>query len=262
MHEDSLEGGITNVGAVVRAGEHVLRPASPYATSIHTFLRAIRVAGFDGAPMPIGIDSDRRERLEFIDGDVPTSPYPGWSQTDAALASIAKLLRRLHTGSLQFDPTGLEWSEDLADPAGGKLVCHNDVELSNIVFEDGVAIAFIDFEFAAPGRAIYDLAQFARLCVPLEADLDRARMGWQPADRPRRLRLIADEYGLDQAGRTALLAAIEDALDQIERLAKHNFELGEPAALTMLSKTGGLEKYDRRREWWQRHRDEFEMALD
>ena len=71
----------------------------------------------------------------------------------------------------------------------GPLVCHNDVELSNVVFRDGIAVALIDFEFAAPGRPAYDLAQLARLCVPIDDEVDRARVGWRPADRPARLRL-------------------------------------------------------------------------
>ena len=52
-------------------------------------------------------------------------------------------------------------------------MCHNDVEPSNVVFRDGIAVALIDFEFGAPGRAAYDLAQLARLCVPIEDDVKR-----------------------------------------------------------------------------------------
>ena len=148
--------------------------------------------------MPVGIDDDGRERLEFIDGDVPTSPYPEWSQSDTALASIAELLRGLHDASRVFDPRGLTWNDVLADPAGGTIVVHNDVEASNVVFRDGRAVAFIDFEFAAPGRPIYDLAQLGRLCVPIESDFDQERIGRHPADRPKRLRLVADAYGLDR----------------------------------------------------------------
>jgi len=46
---------------------------------------------------------------------------------------------------------------------GARLVCHDHVELSNVVFRDGIAVALIDFEFAAPGRPVYDLAQPAHL---------------------------------------------------------------------------------------------------
>ncbi|MDJ0788074.1 MAG: phosphotransferase [Myxococcota bacterium] len=254
MAERRLQGGIANAGQVVRDGEHVLRPASEHSASVHAYLRAVRRAGFEGAPWPVGIEEDGRERLEFIDGDVPLSPYPAWSQSDNALASIATLLRDLHEAARDFDPRRHGWNEALADPAGGTLVCHNDVEPSNVVFRDGLAVALIDFEFAAPGRPIYDLAQLARLCVPIEDDFDQARIGWRPADRPARLRLVADAYGLDEAGRKILLAAMVDALDRVEAAARGR---GVPVSKAL----GGIEKYDRRRRWWREHEAAFASAL-
>lgn len=211
--------------------------------------------------MPVGIDDDGRERLEFIDGDVPTPPYPEWSQSDAALASIAELLRGLHDASRVFDPRGLPWNDLLADPAGGTIVGHNDVEPSNVVFRDGRAVAFIDFEFAGPGRPIYDLAQLGRLCVPIESDFDQERIGWHPADRPKRLRLVADAYGLDRDARMELLDAVEDAIDRIEASARRSADGADQRSLQTLAATGGIEKYDRRRIWWMRHRGEFAAAL-
>lgn len=261
MDEELLEGGIANAGAVVRAGGHVLRPSSPYSASIHAWLRAVRREGFGGVPMPVGIDDDGRERLEFIDGEVPTSPYPEWSQSDAALASIAELLRGLHDASRDFDPRGLPWNDLLADPAGGTIVGHNDVEPSNVVFRDGRAVAFIDFEFAAPGRPIYDLAQLCRLCVPIESDFDQERIGWSPADRPKRLRLVADAYGLDREARMELLNAMDDAIDRIEAAARRSADGADQKSLEKLAATGGIEKYDRRRIWWMRHHGEFAAAL-
>ena len=151
--------------------------------------------------MPVGVDADGRERLVFIDGEVPLAPYPDWSQSDTALASIARLLRGLHHAARGFDPQGLTWDDALADPAGGTLVCHNDVCPENVVFRDGIAVALLDFEFAAPGRPVYDVAHLARLCVPIDDEFDQARLGWRPADRPARLRLVADAYGLDRDGR-------------------------------------------------------------
>ena len=76
---EQLDGGIANAGQVVRVGSHVLRPSSPHSGSIHTFLRAVRHAGFEGAPSPVGIDADGRQRLVFIEGDVSVPPYPDWS---------------------------------------------------------------------------------------------------------------------------------------------------------------------------------------
>jgi len=259
--EQPLHGGIANAGAVVRVGPHVLRPSSPYSGSIHAFLRAVRQAGFEGAPSPVGIDEDGRERLVFIDGEVPVAPFPDWSQSDAALASVARLLRALHDAARGFDPRGLSWNDALADPAGGTVVCHNDVEPSNVVFRDGIAVALLDFEFAAPGRPVYDLAQLARLCVPIDDDLDLARLGWRPADRPARLRLVADAYGLDRQGRTELLAAMNDAIDRVEAAVRRGVAAGEPNTVAMVNRTGGIEKYDRRRRWWADHYDRFAAAL-
>ena len=77
--EEVLEGGVANAGAVVRVGDHVLRPSNPHSESIHRYLGALRRVGFDGAPVPVGIDTDGRERLEYIAGDVATPPYPAWA---------------------------------------------------------------------------------------------------------------------------------------------------------------------------------------
>jgi hypothetical protein len=259
--EEQLAGGIANAGQVVRVGRHVLRPAGPHSVSTHAYLRAVRRAGFEGVPEPLGIDGDGRERLMFVEGDVPVPPYPDWSQTDAALASIARLLRGLHDAGRSFDPADHTWNDSLADPAGGTLVCHNDLELSNVVFRDWIAVALLDFEFAAPGRAVYDLAHLARFCVPIDDDVDRARLGWRPVDPPARLRLVADAYGLDRAGRFELLGAVDDALDRIEAAVRRSVAAGDPNAVALWNRTGGAERFARRRRWWTKHRDQFAGAL-
>lgn len=261
MAGQQLEGGIANPGQVVRVGPHVLRPSSPHSGSVHAFLRAVRRAGFEGASFPVGIDEDGRERLVFVDGEVPVAPYPDWSQSDSALASVARLLRGLHDAARGFDPRDLTWDDSLADPAGGTIVCHNDVCPENVVFRDGTAVALLDFEFAAPGRPVYDVAHLARLCVPIEDDVDQARLGWRPADRPARLRLVADAYGLDGDGRAELLTAMDDAIARLEAAVRRRVDAGDPNAVELWDRTGGGERYDRRRRWWADHHGEFAAAL-
>ena len=107
------------------------------------------------------IQTDGQERLDFIEGDVPIPPYPQWAQGDDALASIASLMLRFHEASASITAHLSTWSDELADPSGGPIVCHNDMCMENVVFRDGVAVGLLDFDFAAPGRPIYDLAQFA-----------------------------------------------------------------------------------------------------
>ena len=74
--------------------------------------------------------------------------------TETALRSVGSLLRRLHdAGAAIAVDARAEWPRSLADPAGGTMLCHNDVCPENVVFRDGRATALIDFDLAAPGRA-------------------------------------------------------------------------------------------------------------
>jgi thiamine kinase-like enzyme len=123
----------------------------------------------------------------------------------------------LHDASIGFDPSEATWSGELidrhADPATDEIViCHNDVCMENIVFRDGVAVALLDFDFAAPGRRAHDLAAFARMWVPTDDDTNAERLGRTPADRPARLRLVADAYGLDATQRQELLACLDTSI--------------------------------------------------
>ena len=86
--DERLVGGVANAGQVIRQGEFVLRPSNLHSVTIHKFLLALRSAGFQGASVPVEIQSDGRERLRFVDGDVALPPYPTWAQSEAALESI------------------------------------------------------------------------------------------------------------------------------------------------------------------------------
>ena len=261
MDEEVLHGGVANAGAVTRVGGHVLRPSNEHTDSIHRFLAALPVAGFDGASVPVAVDPDGRERLEFIEGDVAVPPYPSRVQSDAALASIASLLRRFHDASRSFDPRGCTWSDEMADPVGDSIVCHNDVCIENVVFRDGHAVGLLDFDFAAPGRPLYDLAQFARMCVPVDDDVSAERLGWQPADKAARLRVVADAYGLDAAGRTELLRVLADTIARGGQFVLRRVEAGDPNFIAMWNAMGGMERFDRRRRWFDEHLDQFSTAM-
>jgi len=260
--EQVLPGGIGNAGAVVRVGDAVLRPTSAHTPAIHALLRDLRARGFTGVPEVLGVDRDGRERLVYIVGDVPRPPYPAWSQTEAVLASTAALLRRYHEAVTGFvPPRDATWSDELADPAGGTLVCHNDVCPENVVYRAGVAVALLDFEFAAPGRALYDVAQLAKMNVPLDAPEDAARLRPEVPDPFRRLRVVADAYGLP-AGRGEFLAVIAESLDPVGGLVERRVARGEPAFLAMWEEMGGRARYERRQAWFHDHRARFADALN
>lgn len=256
-----LAGGVANEGAVSRVRKHVRRPSNPFSSTIHRLLLWLRAAGFDGAPVPIRIDDDGHERLEFIEGDVPVPPYPAWAQADVALESVAVLLRRFHDASSSFNTSGLGWSGELADPLGGPVICHNDVCLENVVFCDGVAIALLDFDFAAPGRPMHDLVQFARMCVPVEDDASAARLGWGAVDKPARLRLVTDAYGADSADRAELMAILRDSIAHGGEFVRRRAAAGDPGFVKMWHEIGGMERFERRRRWFTHNTAPFEQAL-
>jgi hypothetical protein len=262
MAEIEMAGGIANAGAVTRDGDHVLRPSNPHTPTIHAFLRFLREEGFTGASNPVGVDPDGRERLEYVAGDVAVPPYPAWAQTDMALATAAALLRRLHDVSARYvPPPDASWSDELADPAGGTVICHNDVCLENIVYRDQVAVGLLDFDFAAPGRAVHDLAAFARMNVPMDTDDDAMLLGRRPPfDAFRRLRIVADAYGL-APDRHTFLDAVADGIGRGGQFLQRRLDEGNEAFIKMVAESGGMAKFDRRRAWFAASRQRFADAL-
>jgi hypothetical protein len=259
--EIQLRGGVANAGSVVRSGDHVLRPSNPNTPTIHRFLDFLARAGFEGASQPVAVDADGRERLKFIDGDVPLVPYPAWAQTDEALASIARLMRRFHDAASGFELRADDtWSVEMADPTGGSIVCHNDVCLENVVFRDGEAVGLLDFDFASPGRPVFDLACFARMCVPIDDDT-HVRFGWQPGDLPTRLRLVADEYGLAADDREELVAALHGTIARGGEFLLRRVDAGDENFIEMWNSMGGMARFDRRRDWWAESRPQFDAAM-
>lgn len=263
-----LAGGVANVGKVVRRGDVVERPADDRSATVQQFLGHVRAAGCDAVPEPLGLDGDT-ERLRFVAGDVAVPPYPVWVQTDAALAPATALLVSVHRASAGFDPSGLAWNPELADPSaataiadGTAVMCHNDVCLENVVFRNGRAVALLDWEYLAPGRATWDVAQLARMCVPVDDDVNAARLGWAPADRPARLRLTCDAAGFDLDERAEVLAALDHVIAQGGEFVRRRVEVGEVGFVEMWAAMGGAERFDRRTAWWTERRVDFAAALD
>jgi Phosphotransferase enzyme family len=200
-----LTGGTANRGRVVRIGDTVRRPLRATSAATHALLRHLEDVGFPGAPRFLGVDDEGREVLSFVPGTAITPPFPAWALTDDALVSVAELLREYHAAVRGFDPTPHTWPPAPARFAG-ELVSHNDVNLDNVVFRDGRAAALIDFDLAAPGSRVWDVAGAVRLWAPLRPEdyIDDVRRG----RALHRLRLFVDSYGLDAAGRAGLVSAV------------------------------------------------------
>ncbi len=206
--EVPLHGGTANRGRVHRVGDTVRRPLRPTSLAVHALLRHLEEVGFDGAPRVLGVDDTGREVLSYVPGEAVTAPAPAWGLTDAALASVGRLVRRFHEAAASFDPTPFTWPHAAPAPFRGPGMAHNDPNLDNVVFRDGRAVALIDFDLAAPGAAVWDVAAVARLWTPLRDPADTAD-GRRHRELAR-LRMLVDAYGLDAADRARMLTAVLD----------------------------------------------------
>jgi hypothetical protein len=255
-----LAGGIANAGAVTRIGDRVYRPAGPHSAAAHALLRFVRAAGFDGVPEPLGIDGGR-ECLRFVPGEVPIPQFPPWALADDVLASMASLLRAFHDATVGFvPPAGETWDLELAHPGGGPVICHHDVCPENVVFRDGRAVALLDFDFAGPGTGLYDMACFARMCVPIDTPEDMEHIWGAQLDPFTRLRVAADAYGLSP-GRGELLDIIEGQLAGAGEFVRRRVDAGDPAFTKMWHESGGAARYERRQRWFADNKAELEHRL-
>ncbi|MFC5658729.1 phosphotransferase [Streptomyces nogalater] len=259
---EALAGGMMNAGAVCRRGSLVERPAPPAARALHAYLLALQEHGFDGAPTPVRLTADGREQLTYIPGDVARPPFPRWAMTESALSSVGSLLRRLHdAGAAVAVDSRAAWSQALADPAGGRVLCHNDVCPENVVFRDGRATALIDFDLAAPGRPLWDVAMTARYWVPMLDPTSAAPLYPAGLDAPTRLRVLADGYGLSPRERVDLPGIIEEATATCRAFVAGRVAHGDPVYARALAERGGWQRWDRIQEWLVTHRQVFTTAL-
>ncbi len=192
-----------NMSVVVRVGETVRRTPGTWMPAVHTLLRHLEHRGFPGAPRTRGFDKRGREILTFMDGESIPASLEGYD-SDGVLADVARLLRRYHDATRDFvAPRGAPWRFQSGAPTRGEIVCHNDIGPYNTIAAGGVPVAFIDWDFAAPGPPTWDIAHAVWRFAPLYDDV---RFG-SPVEQGRRLRLFCDAYGLDD--RRGMLDTIE-----------------------------------------------------
>lgn len=220
-HDALLVGG--NMNVVRREGDTVTRTAGPWTPTIHRYLDHLRLAGVDWAPRPLGVEGDR-ERLTFLDGDVPVYPLPAWIWSDEILVEGARRLRQLHDASIGFALDGAVWQSPAKVPS--EVVCHNDFSPHNLAFVDGQFLGAIDFDMASPGPRLWDLAYYATRIVPLTDDTPDEAPGMD--DARRRVGLLLDAYGSDETFEAVLRVAIIRLHDLAVLSDDKADELGKP----------------------------------
>ncbi len=228
-----LPGGIGNGGGVVRVGDTVRRPQTPSSPISRAIVVHLETVGFERAQRYLGIDAESRDVFTFVVGDVPLPPYPTWAQSADTLGEVATLLRDFHQAMEGFvPPAGVRWSDDLADPGGGDAFCHNDLCPENAVFQDGRAVALIDFDLAAPGHALWDVARTARLWGAIGAPGSRTE--WSSSLDPlERLGIFARAYGVEPAEAERLINNLFLATAKGQVWVQRRVKAGEPAFVEM-----------------------------
>jgi hypothetical protein len=229
-------------GDALRVGDTVRRTARPWSASVQAVLRHLERAGVRGVPRPLGLDELGRDTVGYVAGDVWDYPLPELVWRKSTLAAVAELLRALHDATLDFQPPpDARWMLAMPGDLPAEVVCHNDLAPYNVVFAGGRPSGVIDWETAAPGARVWDVAYAAYRFVPLSraapADL---------ADAPvqaRRLALFCDAYGLGGPAREILLATAARRVADLRDLILAEAERGDPVFAAHLA-DGHVEEYE------------------
>lgn len=230
--EEPLAGGF--VTAVVRVGATVRRARS--SAFAHRLLAHFAACDWPGAPRLLGVDERGREVLGFVEGAAAWRPeQQARLRTDANLRRVGQLLREGH-----------DLTAGTALAGDQEVVCHNDLSPRNTIYQDGTPVAFVDWDLAAPGARVHDVAH---ACWQF-ADLGQATT--DVAEAARLIDLVCAGYGL--ADRSALVDTIGWWQDRCWRGIEAGAAAGEPA-MVRLRDGGGAASVRVAADWLAAHRD-------
>lgn len=246
--EITLPGG--NVGGAVRVGDTVRRPTGPWTPAVHALLDHLNRTGLDSIPAVHGIDERGREILSYLPGravDVDIEIVP-----DTLLAAAVEWLRRFHEAVRDYRPAGpVRWRNGTWTLAADEIICHHDPGAYNWIVEGDRLVGVVDWDMAAPGRPIDDLAFMAWNVIPLHQPLPHEYVA-------ARLRLMAARYG-----GVSPVDLLEHAARRMRR-ATDTIETGQrrgDAGMLNLARLGEPARTRRRIDDLLRRRPEVEQLL-
>jgi len=226
--EFPLAGGRQTPG-VVRVGGTVRRPMGPNSRFVHDLLRYLEAVGFRGSPRLLGVDERGREVLSFALCNVPHD-HGEYSPSEAQLVKVAALIRHFH------DTTA---GSALASDA--EIVAHNELGPHNTVFAGDEPVAFIDWDDAAPGTRLFDLAN-AIWCF-----VDVGEGGGPVGEQARLIRLMCDAYGWDDPH-----AIVDEIRADLRRASANHERAGRWKARAIFLEMVG---------WIDAHADELKASV-
>ncbi|WP_345346464.1 phosphotransferase [Actinoallomurus liliacearum] len=218
----------------------MLRPASDSSQFMASLLKLFDQQNFMGAPKYLG-QVDGKDVLTYIEGEVPAKFQP-WS--DEQVRAAVRLLREMHDATRGSDLAGRF-----------DVICHHDPGPNNAVFQNGIPIAFIDFDQAAPGSRLEDVAYMAWTWSISSKQVMALQV------QAAQVRLIADTYGLKDAERHALLDCVLERQSRNVRFWAELLAQPEtaPAAPDVLAARIAWSRWEHR--FVYAHREVFDRAL-
>lgn len=234
MGERRLPGGKTD-GAVLIGGT-VRRQAGAWTPAVHALLEHLASAGFAESPRALGFDDEGREILTYVPGETigDRQRAPGWAWDDGTLVHMGELLRRYHDVVATFvPPPNAAWRLGGGPLHAGEIICHNDLGPYNIVWRDSI-VGILDWDFAGPARPVWDLAYAAWTFTPLHhPELARSSGAPDISEAPRRLWMLIDAYGLDDASTfmDVVLECVDARASVFARLA----DKGDPGMARLMA---------------------------
>jgi thiamine kinase-like enzyme len=152
------------------------------------------------------------------------------------------------------------WSVELSNSEPGEIVCHNDVCPENVVFRDGRAVGLLDFDFAAPGRPMWDVAMAARMWAPMAHP--SCRREWPDGlDAARRLGVFAGAYGIQPDDSEAFVDAMLRTHEIGRLFVRRHVEADETAFVEMWRRGGGVARDELDDQWLAENRQLFVVEV-
>jgi hypothetical protein len=230
----------------VRRGNTVRRRPGGRAEFVHRLLQLFEGADWPGAPRFLGFDEAGREMLSYVDGHAAwEARQPAGVTSRASLRRVGELVREFHELTAGTDLAGSD-----------EVVCHNDLSPRNTIYRDSGTglrpVAFIDWDLAAPGRRIHDVAHVCWQYLGLGPDLKDV------ATTAALMQVICDGYGL--ADRSELVSTILWRQDRCWRGISDGAKAGEPAMLS-LREGGAVGFVQAAHRWTQQHRWALERTV-
>ncbi|PPA71692.1 aminoglycoside phosphotransferase family protein [Jeotgalibacillus proteolyticus] len=257
-NEKKLTGG--NISAVYLAGGTVRREMTEGSERIHALLKHLENKSYPYSPRFLGIDEKGREILTYIEGEAGNYPLKNEMWSNEALIRVAKMQRAYHDAveDFEFDE---KWLSTDGTPEKREIICHNDFAVYNIIFSGGMPVGVIDFDMAAPGPKIWDIAYTLYTCIPLSrfyllesGEKCRYDSSVHTADRKDRIALYFHAYGVSCPENiiNTVILRLEGLCQTIQRKAQE----GDPSFLKMVDE-GHLDHYKKDIHFIQVHWEEW-----